>query len=492
MYRLKNKQISFKESLYIFYILIFGFIAYAGALEGLIQLYKGTPLWFFLMLGLLIILLASIKYENNMIQKNEWIIWIIIGIGIRVAYYCIVRTIQTSDFYLPTSFYQYLNEIGGYSDYTLAYKELDSYQIHYSLYPAWGMYMLIVHGIYKLFGIHTSLLVALNILLSGVTLLLYAGIMDECHINIKTKNIIIALLACFPQMVMWDAVAGPDHFTILFEGILVLVWCKSLNSKKTVLYILLEAMCVAMIGLFKPLGPFVIILLICAEVFIVLFRDSDTVGKCIVKISLTIVLSVGITGIVNDCNIALLEGYIKTDVQQATSFYLLWGYSVNENGDWSPNIVDDIITEAFESSETIADGIAYTNEVAKQTLKNNVSLIPRILIQKFKALFNSDSWSAFWSLRNKNNIFAKWLMENINVFGGVLTVLNAFSLFLMPFALIKKNEITIFLSLGWVGYICFLILASIQARYRYIVLPFQLVLAGLGYMELKGLLHEKW
>lgn len=479
------------KKLYSMYLLIFSFIAYAGAFDGLIQLFKGTCLWIFFLLAVFTIFIIGINYSKDIKINNAWIVWILIGIVLRIVYYCLVQTIQISDFNQATQFYQYLNVIGGYNNYTSVYSELDQYQIYYSLYPSWGAYMFIVHGIYKLFGVHPSLLVAVNIILSGFTLFLYAKLMDEIYVNEKKKNIIIALLACFPQMIMWDSIACPDHFTIFFFGVLVYIWCKSLRSENIGLYLLAEAVCISIIELLKPLTIFLIILLVCAEVFIMIFRNYGSAKKHITRILLSIVLVIGICKGVNYGNQILLKNYIKTDVQQATSFYVLWGYSLDEYGNWDADAGDNTINQAFKSADTISDVITYTDEAARRTLKEAIPLLPRILQQKFKLLFYTDNWAVLWSLTNNDNVVVKWLNTSFSVAGDILTVFNSFSLFIMPFALIRKNELTIFLSLGWIGYICFLVLSGIQTRYRYIMLPFQLVLSGLGYMELKGLLHEK-
>lgn len=480
------------KKIYIIYILIFTFIAYLGALDGLIQLLKGSLLWILLILGVSALFIIATECIGNIKFENRWAVWIIIGIGLRIAYYCLVQTMQTSDFYWPTAFYLHLDEIGGYNEYTTIYKELDDFQVYYSLYPAWSTYMFIVHGLYEIFGVHTSLLVGVNIILSGFMICIYARLLNEVGIDTKTKNIVIALLACFPQMVMWDAVASPDHFAVLFIALLVYIWYKSLKYEKILLYVLAEAVCISIIGLFKPIVPLMIVLLICADIFMALFINNGTIKMLVVKSLLVVILTVGVSGTVSCCNRILLENYIKTDVQQATSFYFLWGYSVDENGNWDSYAADPYINEAFEQAEYVADVVTYANDAASHILKRNITLLPRILRQKFKLLFYSDDWPAFWSLTNDNNECSKWLYENIDILGRILTVSNSFFLFLMPFALKKKNEASIFLSLGWVGYICFLVLAGIQTRYRYIMLPFQLVLTGMGYVELKGLFYEKY
>ena len=482
-----------RKFLYIIYVFIFGIIAWSGALVGVLPLFRRTFfLWFFLITAFLIIFVISERFVGKLTADNIWVIWLMTGLVIRILYYVLIQTVQTSDFYQPTAFYLHLNEVGGYSEYTTIYKELDDFQVYYSLYPAWATYMFIVHGLYRIFGVHTSLLVGVNIMLSGLMIWIYARLLKETDINIKTKNIIIALLACFPQMVMWDAVASPDHFAVLFLALLVYIWYKSLKSEKILLYIFAEAVCISMIGLFKPIVPLMVVLLICADIFMALFINNSTIKMLAVKSLLIIIFTVGVSGTVSCCNKMLLESYIKTDVQQAASFYFLWGYSVDENGNWDSHAADPYIDGAFEQAEYMSDVVAYTDKAAALTLKKNMFLLPKVLWQKFRLLFTSDHWSAYWGWTNDNNFFSVWLNKNFDIFGGIQTVLNSLSLFIIPFSILRKRRLSIFLSLGWVGYICFLVLAGIQTRYRYIMLPFQLVLTGMGYMEWKGLFYEKY
>lgn len=488
-----SNRVTVQKFLYITYIFIFGVIAWGGALIGVFPLFKRTFfLWAFLITAVVIIFMMAEKLAGNVKTDNVWIIWFLVGIAMRIIYYFLVQTVQTSDFYQPTAFYLHLDKIGGYSEYNTIYRELDEYQVYYSLYPAWATYMFIVHGLYRIFGVHTSLLVAVNIILSGMMIWIYARLLDKAGIDTKTKNIIIALLACFPQMVMWDAVASPDHFAVLLLALLVYVWYKSLTSEKVMLYVLAEAACISMVGLFKPIVPLLIVLLICADIFMALFTFKTAAKKLVAKNLFMVVLTISVTGTVNYGTKALLEDYIKTDVQQATSFYFLWGYSVDNNGNWDSHAADDTINEAFAQAEYMSDVVAYTDKAAEVTLKKNISLLPKILWQKFRLLFSSDHWSFYWGLTNNNNSRSLWLNKYYYVFGGVQTVLNSLSLLFIPFSLLRKRRLSIFMSLGWVGYICFLVLAGIQTRYRYIMLPFQLVLTGIGYMELKGLFYEKY
>lgn len=488
-----NSRINIRKLLYITYMVIFGVIAWGGALIGVLPLLKRTFfLWIFLITVFFIIFVMAERFAGKRKSDNVWLLWLVAGIAMRIIYYFLVQTVQTSDFYQPTAFYLYLNETGGYSEYTTIYRELDDYQVYYSLYPAWAVYMFIVHGLYRIFGVHISLLVALNIVLSGLMIWMYAGLLDEAGIDTKTKNIIIALLACFPQMVMWDALASPDHFTVLLLTLLVYIWHKSLKSERVVLYVLAEVICISMVGLFKPIVPLLIVLLICADVFIALFINKSTVQKLVVKNLIMVVLAISVTGTVNYGNKALLENYIKTDVQQATSFYFLWGYSVDHNGNWDSHAADDVINEAFAQAEHMSDVVAFADQAAEATLKKNINLLPAILWQKFRLLFSSDHWSLYWGLTNDNNALSVWLNENYYIFGGIQTVLNSLSLLVIPFSILRKRKLSIFMSLGWTGYICFLLLAGVQTRYRYIMLPFQLVLTGIGYMEWKGLFYDKY
>ena len=119
-----------------------------------------------------------------------------------------------------------------------------------------------------------------------------------------------------------------------------------------------------------------------------------------------------------------------------------------------------------------------------------MKLIPKIVCQKYAHLFFHDEWALQWTTEKADGVLAGWLKNNTMI-ATALTGINCILLFFSPFALLRKDKMTIFLSTTWMGYICFLLASGVQKRYRFLILPFQIVLAVLGSCELKKRMGAK-
>lgn len=483
IYKWKEK-LTARGILLFFYCSIFTCMAYFAAWNELYAQRHSIllgALFCVLFLGLAWLFFLFIA---NYIEDNRtWFVIMIAGVVVRVVYYYLVQPVQVSDFYQPTKFYQYLIQHGAYQEYSVELSALDEFQIYYSLYPAWGVYMLLTHFLYRVLGCHTEIMVFLNILLFMFLFLVTYKLLRKIFLMSTIVDWALLLLAFFPQMVMWTVVTSPDHFTVLGIILLAYVWeNKQEIDRHSLLYILLEAICVGFVGLFKPLIALLLLVIICSDGLLNILQ-RQTKKYIVRELLVTLAIIIVITSSINLISRQILKQYMKTDIQQATSFYILWGYGVDENGNWSDHAADQIFDDAWKDKDTLGDIVAYTNQAAVSMMKDNITLLPRIILQKFKLLFSSENWPSDWGLRNENNQIAVRI-KNSRWRDAGLATLNVITLLLLPFSFLKRDKIVIYLSMFWMGYICFLLASGIQTRYRFICLPVQLILASIGYYNL--------
>ena len=408
---------------------------------------------------------------------------LLLGLALRVFYYEICGVVETSDFYQPTKFFEYITDNGSYTEYTIQYQQLDEFQRYYALFPAWGIYMMFTHLIYSLFGCQVIYMIGVNLFLFAISFLLLNRLLVQNECENSTKILILMLFACLPHMVMWSAVTTPDHFIIIFLIGLALIWIRKNGAEKKGIYIVCEAVMVALIGLFKPMTLLLILAIVFSDILVAVM-DRSMVRNCIIHVIVSILCIACISSVVRTISNRCLEAYIKTDVVQAGSFYLLWGYGINANGEWSDHAMDEVFEQAYDNVETLYDVVEYTNVAAKEMLMDNWKSFPKIWRRKFHMLFYSDTWPAIWTLTNDSNQLAVELKNNY-LFTNVLSAINVIMMLFMIPAFRRKDKMTVFLFMTWAGFICYLVASGIQTRYRFLILPFQLILFGLGIREMR-------
>lgn len=421
------------------------------------------------------------------IHKAMFYFIIFLGIALRIAYYVYLSPQQSSDFFQATKFWNYLQENGEYQNYTVLLSEMDDFQKYYSLYPAWGYYMLLTHWIYRLFGCSTAYMVILNLVFNVLSFIVLYFMVRE-FASEWMAMICVAVAALWPQCILWSSVTSPDHITIFFlllMGLFYMKYAKKRNEiKRGTSYLLLAICCGAGASIFKPISAFVCVLLLCSEILNMIIGNFSGIRKSLVYGTEIIVLSLLVTWGLPVVLEPALEQYIRTDVQQATGYYLLWGYSVDENGNWDADQSGEAIREC-EESETLAIGLEKVNIAVHKTLRENFHLFPRIWKQKFELLFYSETWPVYWSVNNADGTVNQEAADTFSSWTGIWTIWNSLLILLMPFALKRKDAAVSFLSLCWLGYMMYLIAGSgVQTRYRVIVFVFQAVLAICGINEL--------
>ncbi len=459
----------------------------------------------FAMTGMIMVILKS--HKNKVMQLHKWfddkvltlsstkILFAIITIGVilRVAYYIWSDFIPTTDFQHAFDFYEYYKQNGPYTTYVDNVQDRHLFQAWFGDYPAWGAYMLFEWFILSTFGEHVAYIFVTNLMLYvGTSVLLFQ--MTCKGFGKQTGVIIAAFFAFFPQAVFWCAQAAPDHLEVFFLTLFFALWYKLYDRMENtfaqnVVFVLLMAVSMAMVDLFKPLKPLTVCILIASEILI-LKRPNYHLKKRFLEIGLCIVVYFILSGLFLDTIEVKLEALLKTDVTQVTPFYLMAGYTLNENGIVDPALAMDNFYEILNQYNTKAEGMAYAYKEAEKVLKSSLTKLPIIWAEKFVILFGRDRWAFRVTFNNETHQYPELFMRCIE---GILTFCNGLSLIFVGISGRKKRqELLDFLSIGFLGYIAYLIIgAGLEARYRYLFIIPQVILTVIGIQEFKSRIKER-
>lgn len=481
MGKIKNLILNIYMGIFITFVII---TASGGILWGIIK----RPYFSISVLFLTIVflyLLFQRKFKDITNYDKKIFLVIIMGIILRLGYFYLMGTEQISDFLNPTRFYFHLLERGEYSEYVYLLKRLDNFQKYYALFPAWGTYMIILNKVYTIFGYSKNIVLYLNLILFTLTsIILYSGV--KLVFNKKIAFFSSCVFIFYPQLIMWISINTPDHFVILLTSLIIFLYglyLKERSNKKVFIVLFLLFLVSSLINLFKPLSVLFLLIYIFSE--IVNYCNFNEYKINLKYIIFSVVSFLLISNFINNYSQRSIEGIIKTKVQQGTSYYILWGYSTDKNGNWKADACKNEIETVEKESKTFEEQLSKMDLIAKQTIRKNIKLFPKIWIQKLAYLFSSENWAISWtntSLDSNKQDFIKKIETEIGI---ILTIFNSFIMYMMSFGVLKKNKMTNILSMSWLGYMMFLVVASVQTRYRCVFYLYQCILAVNGYEVMK-------
>lgn len=481
----KNNKVNIIPNIYLFLVALVMLYASFLSLKNIFEInFKST-----ILISVIYITLLYVTYKiiNKLNFKRKWqeivflILIIIFGLILRAGAYHIFKTEPVSDFAIPHEVYNERNN--GIFDKRIDMSSLSYYQNYYSLYPSWFSYMKIVFLIYNIFGQNLNSIIIMNYILYIFSIILIYLI---CRENYSIKNGYIAsiLFSIYPSLILYSNITTPDHFTILLFLALIYSWLKviknrSNNIKKTILYSILNIIIFCLINLFKPLSIFGICVIIGTEILCYLVNVKKINFKQYLKKDLVyflLFIICGFIGIKIETKILYntISKTINNEVVDSFSFYMLWGYAIDENKIYKPSIGDTIIKNLnlkYDYNQKLVT--KEVSQLAKDQFKNNLPYLPSILNQKFKLAFNHDTDIFNWANTsvNKSNIAYKYSNKFhllSNVFNFTLYFLISLTLF-KEINKLQKDKLTIIISLIVIGYIAVLVLGGVQSRYKSLI-----------------------
>ncbi len=450
----------------------------------------------FMIISIIFIGIGYILKKIKLSKVKELIIIIIlfiIGLTLRIYSINYFDTSQTSDFAKGIDLYQYKLEGNKFIYHENKLKD-NHYQIYFAQYPSWFTYDFINYKILDIFGSHPSYFKVCNLILFSLTFIfLYIGI--KRMFNNKIGLLTLLIFSTMPSLIAYTNVSTPDHFTIFLVSLVIFIWSFVLKNKnirqKYILTIpLVISMC--LINLFKPIAIYMLLVFIASEI-LVEFMDNLKNLKTYFKnswryISYFILIFIGIYLTTNYVLNKSIQNYIKTETVNSSSSYLIWGYSVNDKGDYDPEyIYSDIYSKLYDKySGNLKLVFEDLDKIAKKTIKSNVRYLPKIWYQKFRIALDDDA--AFFNWANTSNNPQK-VLNNLNDYDDYLLIANTFMAFIyfmisilciiFIFKSEHKKELSIIL-LMLVGYIAILVLGGVQPRYKAIIFPQLSIACAIG------------
>lgn len=416
--------------------------------------------------------------------KSKKIIYIIIvaALAIRILYYFIVGVKQNSDFKVPFQFFEIWKTDHMKYTYTNLLSELDRFvhRNYYARFPCWGTYGFVVWALLFLFGNHEAVVFAFNLCIIGLTLLyLYKSLDKKATNGLALFATIVYSFS--PTMICWASISCPDHIILLFTVLFIYQWTKFEESPESFNSIILMALFSGMAVLFKPILP----LFPCILAFFFVadcksIKGKDSIKKRIKGIGIYLMSFICISFVLKNAVYFGLQKVIQTDIVDSTPFYIAWGYATNEDGQLDSSAWDYLIKEARDSSETNAEFMDKLREAEKPLVIQSIPLLPQIWMEKFNQLMSDTTFPRFWSLMKSDTVAAKIISENSRVVCLFFVPPWLAELIAVMFSVAKKDKINVFTTIGWLGCVCYLVCASVQARYRMIFMIYHYIMVTFG------------
>ena len=172
-----------------------------------------------------------------------------------------------------------------------------------------------------------------------------------------------------------------------------------------------------------------------------------------------------------------VEKNIKMPVVNSMPYYFLWGYSVDENGNYSSDyvlskVIDDIYEKCNYDTQCIVDKVYI---IAKGTFQKNIKYLPNILLAKYKIAFSEEISFFNWANTgiNKDKIQNEYYNKFFVYAHGFMLVCYIMIIVTCIDSIIvgdKAKEKSIIL-LMIVGYTLILVLGGAQSRYKALIFP---------------------
>lgn len=431
-----------------------------------------------------------IKRVESVLTRRDWMILlcavVVGGLLLRWGALCFFQTQPVSDFHTPFAFYRHYKAHGPYTE-LVSWDQRDHFQLYYSRFPAWFPYMRLIMLIYDLFGENLLWMHMFNMLLAGASIIAIYFTIPQ-----KTTALLASILfAINPSLIAYSCVMAPDHITILLFILALLFWTRLEQNRrdwfhnvKWRIYAAATILCCVLINLFKPLSILFAVVYICYESAVHLYPalrarlPAKRLWKEILSMEMAflLILLCGIAA----CNAVLkhsVEGMLQTETVDSTGYYILVGYSVNENGEYDTNIGNQMLIDTFEKYENDYTKVFPEIErLAKEQLRRNISLLPDIWGAKHQRVFGNE-W-LYYEFSNtsadKDYQLSVGKACSIPITTAMLTMMCLLYVLSAIFALMeitrkRVNKQMLLAAIIIFGYILVLLLGGVQSRYKSLV-----------------------
>lgn len=454
-----------------------------------------TMVFFVGYLGAIGVYCFIMRKIEPILKRRDWMILLCAvvagGILVRLGTLYFLQTQPVSDFETPFRFCQYYQTHGPYTE-SVPWSQRDFFQLYYTRFPAWFPYMRLIMLIYDLFGENLRWIQMLDMLLAGASIIaIYFTISSK-----TTALLASALFAFNPSLIVYSCITTPDHITILLFILAVFFWRRLeenrinwLHNKKGRIYALAIILCCMLINLFKPLSILFAVVFICYESVVHLYPalrarlPIKQLWKTVLsgELAFLLILLCGIAA----TNAALqysVERMFQTEVVNSTSYYILLGCTVDEDGKYDAynnNVGNKIFSATCEKYENDYTKVFPEIErLAKEQIRKNLPLLPSIWQAKHEIAFSSEYSYFSFSNTSADEAYKSSVQKTcqIPLPTAMLTMMRLLYAFSALFALVeisgkKISKQMLLAAIIIVGYVLVLILGGVQSRYKSLIVP---------------------
>lgn len=480
----------FTQNAFLILMIIMSIAVFILPLQSIYELSRrmtfGIIVAYVLLILIVYIIIKKIKLENKYVEIISVILIISLGLALRIGTDQIMKSVPISDFATPHAVY-HLKDTGIFAKRN-SVADNSFYQTYYSTFPAWYPYMQVVSVIYNIFGENIINIKILNwILFTLTSIALYFACKNS--FSKRTGIFAILLFTLFPSHIIYSNITTPDHLSIFLITLWLLTWSKIVyyrkneKKKEIIIFSVLNILCVCLINLFKPLSIFGILVFICAEIlcFTDVLIEKETRKKylksgLIYCLSFILICFLALN-IENKILYKVVEKKINTKVVDATSLYLLWGYSIDEKKQYNSKPANDIYDYILaKNNNDVEKSIEEVKSIAKDQFINNLPYLPSILWQKFFVAYYNE-YDLFTIANHSNDaIYDQKISDNyLKIYNYIANGYMSMLLFLIIVALIKelrskkRNSMIFISSLIIIGYTCILVFGGVQPRYKALI-----------------------
>lgn len=403
----------------------------------------------------------------------------------------IIKTIQISDFAFANQ------AIDAFSHKELQDEIWLNYcRDYYTKYPAWFPYMRLISAFYDLFcggKINTEAVKYLNAVLNTLTCgcIYYTA---RCLFSKKVGFISSMLYCCFPSLIVWTNIMTGDHVLMLLFCLQIIIWHwmwkKIDNTKVCIFLICLHSLICAFINWFKPL----VILFLLVFIFFIFGTNKIQEGRKVIDFVIVYVISFLLCFFVGSKILNIwVESYIQQDVVDSTWQYIYAGITMNEDGSWNAEDANEFMSEILQSNKDIKQQQNVFKEAVLDEIRSKGNKLPILFLYKYKETISYEGASMFWANTNSEDEYSSKLNDVLGL--SYYFVSNGYYLLLLILVVcccisqfFIKNENIFPLALIVVGFLCIQVLSVVQGRYKYIIMPYFVILSAYGLESIRQII----
>ena len=337
-------------------------------------------------------------------------------------------------------------------------------------------------GLYALFGASIRIAKFFMVLLAGLTCGVLYKVGKDVSQDHRVGLAASILFAVWPSLVCYTGIPTAEHIAICLLPLVSLLWLSFSRSKKMeylAVAILMYASLGALVGLvdwYRPVGIVILLALILAEIFSreqrpKLLQFAAQIVAVFICYSLVSGLSLSITEKMHSKNLP--------STGQMIGGALLIGTDVQNKGvhNWEDQ---GIIQAAYDhSAGDFNKANRYLLNLALERISKNRSHLPGLLAVKFERVWMNDNQQFLFSLIGSDDQELVAYLRILNQF--FLIMITGLVIISTIRSLVQPPQKQVFMmQLFILGLALILLITEAQTRYRTILIPYLVILAGLG------------